>query len=149
MIAAIEICANRARSTCVGQQTFVDVAATVVRIALVAQATSARMIAERIEAVGVDAAGSVAGAFVNVRAQNFSIAMKAFVALTFPVARLVAAPSVGHALRRIRRIEAFVDVVAMQPIAVIAVPAAALETADRVVACREHIAWPIIAFVLV
>lgn len=149
LVAALEIRANRSRPTGVGQQALVDVAASVVWVSFVADAACASVISGRVEAVRVHAARSLARALVHVRAQDLSVALEARIALALPLAGLVAAPGVLHALGGDRRILTLVNVFALEAIALVAFPAFALEAAHRVVAGGKNVARPVIALVLV
>lgn len=107
------------------------------------------MIARRIEAVGVHSANAATCAFVHIGAEHTSVALVAIVALAFPFARFIAAFCIFDAKRSNRWIQTFVDILAVQTVAAIAIPTLTLETANGVLAFGEHIARSIIAFVFV
>lgn len=149
MIATLEIRAQCAGAACIWQQAFVDVATSIVRIAFETRPTHTRMIARRIEAVGIHTADAIARTLVHIDAEHTCIAFVAVVALTFPFARLIAAFCIFDAKRGNRRIQAFIDIFAVQAITAVSVATLALETANGVLAFGEHIARSKIAFVLV
>lgn len=147
--ATLEICAQCTRTACIGQQTFVDVATSIVRIAFKTGPTYARMIARRIEALGVHSADATTGTLVHIDAEYACVALVAIVTLAFPVARFIATFCIFDAKRCNRRIQTFIDIFADQTITAISVATFTLKTANGILAFGEHIARSIIAFVLI
>lgn len=119
------------------------------RVARVSVGTDARVAAWHVVALGAEAARVGVLALVDVIAGHGGVAGEPLLALADVVPREVAALGVLHAQRCQRRNLALVDVVTVEAVAFVAREAGAVEAAHGVGAVREHVAWPVLALVLV
>lgn len=128
---------------------FVHVVALDRRVSRVSVGTDAGVAAGHIVALGVEAACVGVLTLVDVVAGHGSVAGESLLALADVVSRQVAALGVLHTQGCQRRNLALVDVVAVEAVAFVAWEAGTVETAHGVGAVREHVAWPVLALVLV
>lgn len=119
------------------------------RVSRVSVGADARVAAGHVVALGAEAARVGVLALVDVVASHGGVAGEPLLALADVVSRQVAALGVLHAQGGQRRNLALVDIVTVEAVAFVAREAGTVETAHGVGAVREHVAWPVLALVLV
>lgn len=105
--------------------------------------------ARHVVTEGVQAAGVRVLALVDIVAGHGSVSGEASLTLADIVSRQVAALGILHAQRCQRRDLALVDVVAVEAVPFVSGKTGAVEAAHGVGAVGEHVAWPVLALVLV
>lgn len=109
-ITALEICTYGTGSANIGVCAFIDILATIIGIAHKALGAGACVVARRIDALSMCTAGQRIAALVHIRAQHFTIARIAVLALAQEMRWQIATLGILYATRCYRWILAFVNV---------------------------------------